>query len=103
MTGIAIGRYTAPPATPKSPQLAQSTSNWNASAPAISASPQRHASSSKEQKSTNENSELVLTSENIIAALKNALGHLGGRRTFVEFGKLSELINQDNLAEVLAF
>src|SRR3982750_3038071 len=43
------------------------------------------------------------TSHNIVAALKNALNHMGNRRTYVEFGKLAELINQDNVNEVRAF
>src|SRR5206468_12286244 len=33
----------------------------------------------------------------------NALSQIGSLRTFVEFGKLAELINEKNLGEVLAF
>src|SRR5437660_9389487 len=98
--GIAIGRYTA------LPPLSKTVSP----VPAVLPSPATRSSGSFASKrpagSENHASEkdgTPASSEDVITAIKNALGHLGSRRTFVEFGKFPELINEKNLGEVLAF
>src|SRR6185312_5607964 len=98
--GIAIGRYTASPAPQKSAQSTQKPAQSDSSSDFPPVPRPRIQSTAARVTQTDSSPP---TSENIVAALKGALSRFGSRRTFVEFGKLSELINQQNVGEVLAF
>ena len=94
--GIVIGRYTVPPA----PARVQTASSIPSPSP-ITFPPVLTRKSNRTEEPNK--AATPANAEDVITAIKNALGHLGSRRTFAEFGKLSELINEKNLGEVLAF
>src|SRR3954447_24664934 len=99
-SGILIGRYTAAPVVAKSAPTIASAPQLHGAAP-ISA-PAKPVRRTVTEKGAEPDSSPV-TSENVVTALRNALAHMGSRRTFVEFGKLAELIDAKNVGEVLAF
>ncbi|MFL6515031.1 MAG: hypothetical protein ACJ8M1_08420, partial [Chthoniobacterales bacterium] len=99
-TGVLIGRYTAAPLVAKSAPANTSTAEIHRSAP--TSTPAKQVRHSVTEKIADPESTPV-SSENVVTALRNALAHMGTRRTFVEFGKLAELIDEKNVGEVLAF
>jgi hypothetical protein len=95
--GIVIGRYTVSSVTPAPVQTTAITPASPATPyPAVVTRPVRTTEEAKKEASP-------ANPEDVVAAIKNALSHVGSRRGFAEFGKLSELINEKNLGEVLAF
>src|SRR4029077_16734006 len=95
--GIVIGRYTANSVARAKGSITSSIPSPSPIyLPSLSIRPSPPPDDRKKEASP-------ANTEDVVAAIKNALGHLGSRRSYVEFGKLSELINQNNVGEVLAF
>src|SRR3954453_9755509 len=82
--GFILGRYTAP-------RIAQKTepAPEKLTLPPLPAfTPTMAGRKTGAEPKTGPQDSPSVTNENIVAALRNALGRLGSRRTFVEFGKL---------------
>jgi len=100
--GIAIGRFAIPTSTSNPVARAESISNNRSSGIETNGASVQHHSGSK-RNSRPESTEAAGPDGNIYARITDSLTASGTARLYDSFGKFSNLIDQKNVRDVLAF